>query len=35
MEWPGFGVGDSFNPQLDPVPLFGEPGDTGDIALKS
>ena len=35
MEWPGCGLGDSFNPQLDPVPLFGEPGDTGDIALKS
>ena len=35
MEGPGFGLGDSFNTLLDPVPLFGEPGDTGDIALKS
>ena len=35
MEGPGFGLGDGFDPQLDPVPLFGEPGDTGDIALKS
>ena len=34
MEGPGFGLGDSFNTPLDPVPLFGEPGDTGDIALK-
>ena len=35
MEGPGFSVGDSFYPQLDPVPPFSEPGDTGDIALKS
>ena len=35
MEGPGFGLGDSFEPQVDSVPLFDDPGDIGDIALKT